>query len=706
MFQMRPMNRLSLLLLFPLPYAGAQEAAPVPARVEIQGSADQGDTAAAKRVLKRADIAAYGDSNLADVLKRQGGVSVVGNEVRMRGLGAGYTQILVDGEPVAQGFSIDSIAPELVERVEIARSPTAERSAQAVAGSINIVLRNRVTGARREDKAAGDYQRGRWSPSASTQASGKRGNMAWSLGATLDSTARSDLIRTDETLDSASARLQARRFDEAARTRSERLNLAPRLNWIFQNGDTLSWNSLAGLVRSRSSMDQHEQTLLGAPTAYPDSLARSGAHTASLRSDLAWAHRFDNAAKLTLKGVLDASRRRGDYLFLGSRPDGTEGLARAVESGADERSAGLTGKYLAPLRAAHSLGLGWDAGRTTRGEHRNQSDTLDGLPAATRLQDYTARVERLALFAQDEWTVSDTLEAYAGLRWEGLRTATIGADLARIATASSVASPILQMLWKLPQKHQLRLALARSYKAPLTSNLVPRRYTINNNNGPANPDVEGNPALRPELSWGLDLAWERPLGKDGSATFSGYARRVSDVTTQQLYRDGASWVTRPINNGNADLAGVEVDLKSPITLGALAFELRLNAGRNWSRVRRVPGSDNTLANQVPFTLNGGIDYRGPHGWDAGANLHVRGAATSATGDGVTDRLGRTALLDLYWTRKFDPQWRLRVSVANALQRGRETSTTYRGEAGAGAVVTRALHWDDVASVRIGLERTL
>lgn len=573
-----------------------------------------------------------------------------------------------------------------------------------MAGSINIVLRKRVTGARREDKAAGDYQRGRWSPSASTQASGKRGNMAWSLGATLDSTARSDLIRTDETLDSASAWLQARRFDEAARTRSERLNLAPRLNWIFQNGDTLSWNSLAGLVRSRSSMDQHEQTLLGAPTAYPDSLARSGAHTASLRSDLAWTHRFDNAAKLTLKGVLDASRRRGDYLFLGSRPDGTEGLARAVESGADERSAGLTGKYLAPLRAAHSLGLGWDAGRTTRGEHRNQSDTLDGLPAAMRLQDYTARVERLALFTQDEWTVSDTLEAYAGLRWEGLRTATIGADLARIATASSVASPILQLLWKLPQKHQLRLALARSYKAPLTSNLVPRRYTINNNNGPANPDVEGNPALRPELSWGLDLAWERPLGKDGSATLSGYVKRVSDVTTQQLYRDGASWVTRPINNGDADLAGVEVDLKSPITLGALAFELRLNAGRNWSRVRRVPGPDNTLANQVPFTLNGGIDYRGPHGWDAGANLHVRGAATSATGDGVTDRLGRTALLDLYWTRKFDPQWRLRVSVANALQRGRETSTTYR-DAG-GAVVTRALHWDDVASVRIGLERTL
>lgn len=652
----------------------------------------------------RAEIAAYGDGNLADVLKRQGGIAVVGNEVRMRGLGVGYTQILVDGEPVAQGFTIDSIAPELVERIEIARSPTADRSAQAVAGSINIVLRKRTGGARREDKLSTGYQRGEWSPSASTQASGKQGKLAWSAGATVDSTVRIDAVRTDETLESASARLQARRFSEALRTRSNRLNLAPRLNWTFENGDTLGWNMLAGLVRAHSSMDQHERTLLGEPTAYPDSVAASSAHTASLRSDLAWAHRFDGAGKLTVKGVLDGSRRRGDYLFLGARPDGTQGLARAVASGADERTASLNGKYLAPLGAAHSLGLGWDASRTTRGEHRNQSDTLGGLPAGTRVQDYTARVERVAFFAQDEWTISDTVEGYAGVRWEGLRTATDGADLARVATSSSVASPILQLLWKLPEKNQLRLALARTYKAPLTSNLVPRRYTINNNNGPANPDVEGNPALRPELSWGLDLAWERPLGKDGSATLSGYAKRVSDVMTRQLYRDGASWVERPINNGAAALAGIELDLKAPVKIRALAFDLRFNAARNWSRVRNVPGPDNTLAEQVPFTANGGIDYRGGHGWDAGANLNVRGASTSRTGNGVTDIAGRTALLDLYWTRTFDAQWRARVSVANALHRGRQASTTYRDADG--SVVTRALSWEGMASIRVGLERTL
>jgi outer membrane receptor for ferrienterochelin and colicin len=698
------MKRLPLLLLLsPLPYAAAQEA---PARVEVKGAAQQQDSAAAKQVVGRTEIAAYGDASLADVLKRQGGVSIVGSEVRMRGLGTGYTQILVDGEPVPQGFTLDSIAPELVERIEIARSPTADRSAQAVAGSINIVLRTRSGGARREDKVSANYQRGRWSPSLSTQASGKDDNLAWTLGATFDRIVGIDGISTEETVDSGSTRIAARRFLAAGLARTNRLNLAPRLNWTFENGDTLAWQTLAGVTRARGGTVEAEQTLLGAPTAYPGSAATLASQTASLRSDLAWAHRLQGAGKLTVKGVVDGSRRRGDYLFLGTRPDGRPGLARAVASGADEKTASLNGKYLAPLGAAHSLGLGWDASHTTRGEHRNQHDTVDGAPGAPgeqRRQDYTARVERLALFAQDEWTISETFEGYAGLRWEGLRTGTDGADLARVASSSSVASPILQLLWKLPHKHQLRLALARTYKAPLTRDLVPRRYTINNNNGPANPDAEGNPALRPELSWGLDLAWERPLGKGGTATLSGYARRVSDVTTQQLYRDGASWVSRPINNGNADLAGIELDLKSPVKLGDRTFALRLNAGRNWSRVRNVPGPDNTLAEQVPFTANAGIDYRGG-AWDAGANVNLRGSATSRSNDGVATYLGRTALLDLYWTRKLDAQWRARVSVANALGRDRQTGTLYR-DAG-GTVVRRVLTWQGMASLRIGLERAL
>ena len=72
----------------------------------------------------------------------------------MRGLGAGYTQILLNGDPVAPGFSIDSIDPALIERVEILRNTTAEFSAQAVAGSINIILKKTAGSAKKEFKAA------------------------------------------------------------------------------------------------------------------------------------------------------------------------------------------------------------------------------------------------------------------------------------------------------------------------------------------------------------------------------------------------------------------------------------------------------------------------------------------------------------------------------------------------------------------------
>ena len=63
-----------------------------------------------------------------------------------------------------------------------------------------------------------------------------------------------------------------------------------------------------------------------------------------------------------------------------------------------------------------------------------------------------------------------------------------------------------------------------------------------------------------------------------------------------------------------------------------------------------------------------------------------------------------AQLDLYWTRKLDTQWRMRVSVANALGRGQQTGSAWRGADG--SAVYRMLTWEGMASLRIGLERTL
>ena len=104
------------------------------------------DSTAAKIVIGREEIEQYGDTNLGDVLRRlpgvtQGGRTGRGGAIRMRGMAGGYTQILINGERVPPGFSIEEITPEQVERIEILRAPTAETGTRAIAGTINIVLR-------------------------------------------------------------------------------------------------------------------------------------------------------------------------------------------------------------------------------------------------------------------------------------------------------------------------------------------------------------------------------------------------------------------------------------------------------------------------------------------------------------------------------------------------------------------------------------
>ena len=70
---------------------------------------------------------------LSDILEADG--------VRMRGLDPGYTQILINGERVPgagvdRSFFVDRIPAELIERVEVVRSSSANRSGDALAGAI------------------------------------------------------------------------------------------------------------------------------------------------------------------------------------------------------------------------------------------------------------------------------------------------------------------------------------------------------------------------------------------------------------------------------------------------------------------------------------------------------------------------------------------------------------------------------------------
>lgn len=678
-------------------------------RVEVRGpgqlEARRNDTAG-KIVVGREELGQYGDAALSDVLKRQPGLTVSGNEVRMRGLGSGYTQILINGDPAPPGFAIDALSPEQVERVEIMRTTTAASSAQAVAGAINIVLRKTGTRAGRNLKLAGDYKQGRLNPTGTLEWASRRAGTAVSMAATVSrNVERRDLV-TDEAESSFGTADSLRTIRTQDHFEQNKITLTPRVDATLDNGDTLGWQSLLDASRTRARGDMVETTLLGAPTDSPEAHWHIGPRAWLLKNDGSWSHRLRSGGKLTVKAGIVATGRSAFYVFDGALPDGTPTLVRNVTSSSSDRTGTSSGKLLVPLLAGHSLSVGWDGSYTRRRETRLQQDTH---PVDYTLdQDYSAVVRRMALFAQDEWEPTPRLQAYLGMRWEGLDTATTGRDLPRVHNKSGVFSPVAQMLWKLPgsERDQLRVAMSRTYKAPLTGDLVPRRYTVNNDNGPTNPHVQGNPGLRPELAWGLDAALESYFGKDGMVSLGVYGRRIRDVMLEQLWTEHGEWVSTQANAGSATARGVEFELRLPLPAsrpGMPDFDVRANATRNWSRVDSLPGPYNRLAAQLPFSANLGIDMRASSRLSAGLNLNYVGARSAAVSRQLWNYSGPTRIIDAYAAFKTGGQAQVRLSLSNLLHQPRGSTGLY--DDGSRSVARRTAT-RSVAGLRVQLETPL
>ncbi|MYM25015.1 TonB-dependent receptor [Duganella sp. FT135W] len=702
---MSPQRITSSLLLAVSACAYASET-PEPQQVQVTGArAEQRQRETTTSiVINHADIVRQGDQALADVLKRLPGISINGNAIQMRGLGNGYTQILLNGEPVAAGFSLDAIAPETIERIEILRSATAEMSNQAMAGAINIILKKAATRGQRSITASVAQQNGANTPALSAQLSDQSDAYSYSLAAAL-TRKRSEKPFTDwqEQRDTNDAITLLRRTPQTESGRTDALTLTPRLNWKFADGDTVSWQSFAYIRRVDNLNRADETALLGDHSEYPHNDANFIANFVMLRSDVNWTHLLADGARLEMKLGAATNRRSGIFDFHGRDADGKPLGRHHVDSGPVENTATSTGTYRHPFGEQHAIALGWDASHAVRSEDRNETvfDAKDVQISANNA-DYRANVNRLALFAQDEWQVTKQYSLYLGLRHERLDTAS-RANAANAADAldsrSSVWSPSLQSRYALANKDVLRLAISRTYKAPPLVKLVPRRYTNDNNNNPTNPDEQGNPNLRPELAWGMDAAYEHYLGGGALLSVSTYLRRIRDVTQSRLFQQDGVWVEAPFNDGNARAHGVELEAKLPLTK---TLDLRANLSRNWSRVDNVPGPDNRLESQTPATANIGADYRWQQ-FTVGGNLNYQAAGPSRQSLKVFNSASPKRELDLYALWKVGAKTQLRISAANLLHQQASETTLYTDSSGA---TQRIRLTPTYATLRLMLEHQL
>ncbi len=691
------------------------EAAPAPGerldRVEVTGvrnvTEERRLSTAAKIVIGREEIEQFGDVSLSDVMKRLPSVSVAGRpgrggQIRMRGMGNGYTQILIDGDRIPRGFAIDQLSPDMVERIEIYRAPTAETGARAIAGTINIILREPLRQSGNDLRVGANEERGRVQPNVLVTRNGVLGETGTY---NLTISASRAIPRTDtatETLYTSVATglpTLAQSLRQIQHDERNSLSASSRVQWDLGRGDQISLQPFLSASEGHTQIaGVLDQPFGFMPQPYADSASAGESRSTLARLVTSFKKRFDESTRMELRVNVGTFKSTSDTVLDETGDDvGLRVLDQRTATSIDDRSWSINDKLFHTLNDAHSLVAGVEAEGVNRSE--NSLTFVDGVPSIPGFGgDIKASTLRLAAFAQDEWTVSPAVSANAGLRWESIRTksaASFNSDGEPVHNDSNVLTPLLHGVWRFdqPARDQVRVSLTRSYRAPTLQNLiaVPSLSTLYPAPGPntaSSPDKAGNPGLRPELATGVDIALEHYFTGNGVISLSAFRRDIRDlirnITSLETvpWAVAQRWVTRPQNIGDATTEGVEFDAKfqlDEVMAGAPPLTVRTNFSVYASNVSGVPGPYNRIDQQPRATANVGADYRFRSvPLTVGGNFNwippytVQDTALQSQGYDLT------RVVDAYALWAVDKTTKLRLSLSNVVPRNYITSNTIVG----------------------------
>ena len=705
----------------PVPAPGTAPAAGTgraPQTVEITGvnapdSQDDRRRSTASRItFGREELDRMGDASLAEVLKRLPGVTISGppghgGTVRMRGMGGGYTQILIDGQRVPPGFSLDSIAPEQIERIEIMRAPVAEHGTRAIAGTINVVMRSDFKRKAHEFKAGGGADGSHGQAGLSWLYNGQTDALGYNLNTTLFKGGQGDESDTHiQGSDASGKTVLDQKLHSRSDSKRQGMFANGGLQFKFGPGNTLDLQPFFNAVQTRSqglnTLDQSAPAVSGLiDTLAPYHLATwaSRSQWQMGRLNGTWLTPLPGGGRLQLRFGSSLSQSRstterdetGGSADLSNGINGGPGRHKFDETRQREAGLDLNGKYSQLLADRHSTSAGWELQRAQRTDGRVSA--INGVASLAGFgEDITALTQRVALYAQDEWDWSPTFSFYLGARWEAINTSSESA-LGPVRNRSAVFTPLAHMVWKLPDapRDQVRASLTRSYRSPNTSQLIARPTVsslysdLSKTNSPTSPDRAGNPELLPELAWGLELGIEHYLDAGGIVSANLFVRHINNLIRNVrsletvVYTSVPRWVSRPVNIGLADAAGLELEAKGRLAdlwATELPITLRSNFTLMWSRVGQVDGPNNRLEGQPPYTANLGADWpvRGtPLTLGAGLNFTPGFMLTQI--DSQTYRQGVKRVIDANAAWRFSPDASLRLTISNAGARRYDTGNT-------------------------------
>ncbi|MGV0959429.1 MAG: TonB-dependent receptor plug domain-containing protein [Limnohabitans sp.] len=671
-------------------------------RIEIRSNRNNDtevrrESTAAKIVIGREEIEKQGDATLGEVLKRLPGVTMGGapgrgGAIRMRGLGGGYTQILLDGERMPPGFSIDQLTPEQVEKIEILRAPTAETGARAIAGTINIVLREGQKGTPDDLKLTRSMEHGQ----GSTQVNWVHNLKTEPLSGTFTLSAM-DTYRPDEsTTVTESSQITDRVREASSLGHRQAVNANARLQWKGEQGRSLTLTPFV-VYSEYDSRGQIAVRTTEEPLVSDAVKTQSGSRFTLARLNGQWTEKLTADDRLELRFGLGQTT----YDYRLDQTGATTGSGQALLRNGFEtqnfvdKSYSLHGKWTRALDNGHQIVSGLELEQVHRDEQGNATASEDAgnLQASTR---------RWAVYTQDEFKINPQWSAYGGLRYENLLTeGTVSGVQKR--NDSAVWTPLLHAVFKPdPQKRdQVRMSLTRSYKTPTLYQLVARYVPSLGENSWTQADRTGNPDLKPELATGIDVAFERYLEQGGLLSANVFRRNISNlIRSTTVFNDSTGrYVSSPTNVGNAITQGVELEAKFRLdqwVAQALPVDVRANVSFFHSKVLDVPGPNNRLDQQPDMTANLGGDYR-LRGLPLtlGGNLNWNPAYDTRRTDQQWAYQGAKRAVDVYGLWRLSPSAGLRLTVSNLTPLDYITGSTFRNASQYESANTTARNWRNI-----------
>ena len=583
-----------------------------------------------------------------DALKRVPSVTFLSDVIesdgaRLRGLDPGYTQILINGEKVPgsnadRSFFMDRIPAELIDRVEIVRSSSARRSGDALAGTLNIILRDGYeldggyirAGALRFDD-------GEFKESYGGVYGGEVGPGRIILGANVQGRYNPKLKKSLRYGDSPENDPDYRinEFDNREDQTDTRDGTDYSFNAEYSIDEDDYEFELGGFyvftdrTETERSFEYDDPTAISGPLPTGNLLTDNSNVNGIEQTNYSLRSRFErdwSFGKTTFKVGFakfddDQTEYEEEIDFDVDYGDGEvpvlEGESFTTNIVDEETSAQIDHTFELSDSMNFSFGVFYQAKERTT-EILSADDELD-LDTLTGYDQFSDRPEDFGLTYTGFSPVDGGLGSLEEDRLDGF--VVIDGEIGRLSWETGVryettdvtindqtADPALQntdtdYAFFLPSAHlkfdlteadRISVSLARTLRRPnfnfVSPTLLEGEYGDN--------DFIGNPQLEPESAYGIDLGYERRIGKAGVFGVNVFYRDVSDLievantglpsdeycsdfeddtgftcddalggdpAALALYEPN-SFLLTPVNAGDGKVYGIEFDLSSPLTM--------------------------------------------------------------------------------------------------------------------------------------------